>query len=87
MPSQPTLRNLNSLLEVSKAMASAIDLDAVLAVIQSRATEVMEAERGSIFVQDERSGTLGSLAAVQQFVGDRPPSDDITAMGVRYVGR
>jgi sigma-B regulation protein RsbU (phosphoserine phosphatase) len=29
----------------------------------------------------------GSLAAVQQFVGEHPASDDITAMGIRYLGR
>ncbi len=52
------VRNLSSLLEVSKAMAAAIDLDSLLAVIQSKATEVMEAERGSIFVHDEGTGTL-----------------------------
>src|SRR6185503_16899661 len=52
------VRNLNALLEVSKAMAAAIDLDSVLAIIQSHASAVMEAERGSIFVHDERTGTL-----------------------------
>jgi serine phosphatase RsbU (regulator of sigma subunit) len=57
------VRNLNSLLEVSKAMAAAVDLDSVLAVIRSRATEVMEAERGSIFVHDERTGTLWNRAS------------------------
>ena len=29
----------------------------------------------------------GSLAAVARFVGDHPPSDDITVMAVRYLGR
>jgi len=52
------VRNLNALLEVSKGMAAAIDLDSVLAIIQSHASAVMEAERGSIFVHDERTGTL-----------------------------
>jgi len=52
------VRSLNSLLEVSKAMAAAIDLDSLLAVIQSQAAEVMEAERGSIFVHDAATGTL-----------------------------
>ena len=52
------VRNLDSLLEVSKAMAAAIDLDPLLGIIQSKATEVMEAERGSIFVHDEGTGTL-----------------------------
>jgi serine phosphatase RsbU (regulator of sigma subunit) len=52
------VRNLNALLEVSKGMAAAIDLDSVLAIIQSHASAVMEAERGSIFVHDEKTGTL-----------------------------
>ena len=52
------VRNLDSLLEVSKAMAAAIDLDPLLGIIQSKATEVMEAERGSIFILDEGAGTL-----------------------------
>ena len=52
------VRNLDALLEVSRAMASAIDLDSLLAVIQTHATEVMEAERGTIFIHEEETGTL-----------------------------
>ena len=52
------VRHLDSLLEVSKAMASAIDLDSLLGVIQSEATQVMDAERGTIFIHDEGTGTL-----------------------------
>jgi len=53
-----SLRKLNSLLEVSKAMAAAIDLDSLLGVILDRATAVMEAERASLFIYDEETGTL-----------------------------
>ncbi len=52
------VRNLRSLLDVSKAMAAATDLDSLLAVILERATEVMEAERATLFIHDEQTHTL-----------------------------
>ena len=52
------VRNLKSLLDVSKAMAAATDLDSLLAVILERATEVMEAERATLFIHDEETHTL-----------------------------
>src|SRR5262249_33879207 len=63
-------RKLRSLLDVSKAMAGVIDLDALLSVIVAKATEVMDAERASIFIYDETDRTLwnrvaGSLARGQ----------------------
>jgi serine phosphatase RsbU (regulator of sigma subunit) len=64
------VRKLDSLLDVSKAMAGAADLDSLLAVILSRASEVMDAERASIFIHEEATRTLtnrvsGSLARGQ----------------------
>jgi phosphoserine phosphatase RsbU/P len=52
------VRNLRSLLDVSKAMAAATDLDSLLAVILERTTEVMEAERATLFIHDEETHTL-----------------------------
>jgi phosphoserine phosphatase RsbU/P len=52
------VRQLHSLLEVSKALATVIDLDSLLAVIVDKATEVMEAERASIFIHDEDEACL-----------------------------
>jgi sigma-B regulation protein RsbU (phosphoserine phosphatase) len=52
------VRNLRSLLEVSKAMAGATDLDSLLAVILERVTVVMEAERATLFIHDESTATL-----------------------------
>ena len=54
------VQNLNALLEVSKAMAAAIDLDSILAIIRSQASAVMEAERGRIFVTTSRRGRCGT---------------------------
>lgn len=51
-------RDLESLLEVSKAMAGVMDLDSLLEVILAKATEVMEAERSTLFLHDERTRTL-----------------------------
>jgi phosphoserine phosphatase RsbU/P len=52
------VRNLRSLLDVSKAMAAATDLDSLLAVILARTTTVMEAERATLFIYDEDTRTL-----------------------------
>ena len=50
-PGEATLvRNMNSLLEVSKALGAEARLDSLLAVIVNKATAVMEAERRSIFI-------------------------------------
>jgi sigma-B regulation protein RsbU (phosphoserine phosphatase) len=64
------VRNLDALLAVSKAMASAIDLDSLLAVIQTHATEVMEAERGTIFIHEEETGTLWNRSSGGLASGD-----------------
>jgi sigma-B regulation protein RsbU (phosphoserine phosphatase) len=63
-----TVARLGSLLEATKALAAAGDLDAKLEVILAKATEVMEAERSSLFIYDEATGTLwnrlsGTLAS------------------------
>jgi sigma-B regulation protein RsbU (phosphoserine phosphatase) len=52
------IRNLNSLLEVSKALGAEVELDRILSVILSKATDVMEAERSSLFIFDEASQSL-----------------------------
>ena len=55
-----SIARLNSLLEVSRALALEIDLDSLLAVILEKATSVLEAERSTIFLHDTSMGTLGS---------------------------
>jgi phosphoserine phosphatase RsbU/P len=60
---EPVDAKLQSLLDVSKAMAGVIDLDSLLNVILAKATEVMDAERASIFMHDEASGTLWNRAS------------------------
>jgi sigma-B regulation protein RsbU (phosphoserine phosphatase) len=52
------VRNLNSLLDVSKALGAEVELDSLLGVILSQATRVMEAERSSLFIYDEASQSL-----------------------------
>jgi len=52
------VRNMNSLLEVSKALGAEARLDSLLGVIVSKATEVMEAERSSIFIYDDATESL-----------------------------
>lgn len=53
-----SVRNLNSLLEVSKALGAEARLDSLLGVIVDKATEVMEAERASLFIFDGATETL-----------------------------
>jgi phosphoserine phosphatase RsbU/P len=64
------VRNLDALLDVSKAMASAIDLESLLAVIQAHATDVMDAERGTIFIHEEATGTLWNRISGGLATGD-----------------
>ena len=57
------IRSLNALLEVSKAMGAEIKLDNLLQVIISKATEVMDADRSSLFIYDEQKNDLWSRVA------------------------
>ena len=57
------LRNLHTLLEVSKAMAKEVQLDNLLQVIMEKTTEIMEADRSSLFLYDESRGELWSKIA------------------------
>ncbi|HEV8712868.1 MAG TPA: GAF domain-containing SpoIIE family protein phosphatase [Candidatus Binatia bacterium] len=56
-------RNLHTLLEVSKAMAREVQLDNLLQVIMEKTTEIMEADRSSLFLYDEARGELWSKIA------------------------
>lgn len=62
------IRNLNALLELSKAMAKEIRLEELLPVIMERTTEVLEADRSTLFLYDEERDELWSLIA--QGLGD-----------------
>lgn len=54
---------LQALLRVSKAMASGIHLDELLKVIVEQATEVVGADRSSLFLYDSEAGELRSVVA------------------------
>jgi phosphoserine phosphatase RsbU/P len=56
-------RNLHTLLEVSKAMAREVRLDNLLQVIMEKTTEIMEADRSSLFLYDESRNELWSKIA------------------------
>src|SRR5919198_6734593 len=57
------LRNLHTLLGVSKEMAREVQLDDLLQVIMEKTTEIMEADRSSLFLYDEAHGELWSKIA------------------------
>jgi len=57
------LRDLTAILEVSRAMMAEPDLDNLLDLIIRRATEVLEAERTSLFLVDEDTNELFSRIA------------------------
>lgn len=53
-----SVARLNSLLDVSRALAVELDLDPLLAVILEKAMSILEAERSTIFLYDSGSRTL-----------------------------
>ncbi len=57
------IRNLNAILEVSKAMSSEIQLDNLLQVIVQKTVEIMEADLASLFLYDEGHNELWSKIA------------------------
>ena len=57
------VKNLQSLLDVAKAMAGEIPLDNLLQVITQKTEEVLEAERCSLFLYDEGRDELWSKVA------------------------
>lgn len=63
MKEEKKLRNLQALLEVSKAMGSEVHLDSLLNLILDKATDVMEAERSSLFLYDAENNELWSKIA------------------------
>ena len=56
-------RNLSILLEVSKALASHVRLDELLATIISKTAEVLDAERATLFLYDAGRDELWSKTA------------------------
>jgi len=65
VPSTPSreVRNLNALLEVSRALGAEMQLDSLLPVIIQKTTEVMDAERSSLFIYDSDTDELWSKVA------------------------
>ena len=57
------VRNLNALLDVSKALGAEMKLDNLLPVIISKTTEVIDAERSSLFIYDEDTNEMWSKVA------------------------
>ena len=57
------VQNLQALLDVSKAMAGHLPLDELLQVIVRKTTEVMDADRTSLFLFDEHQNTLWTKVA------------------------
>ncbi|MCH7928664.1 MAG: hypothetical protein IID03_11915 [Candidatus Dadabacteria bacterium] len=51
------VRDLRALLDVSKAMSSETHLDNLLQVIMEKATEVIDADRSSLFLYDASSSS------------------------------
>lgn len=70
------IRNLNALLELSDLMGSELQLDDFLRLILEKTTELMEAERSSLFIYDEKTNELWSkIAQGFQFKEIRFPID------------
>ncbi|MBI2191104.1 MAG: SpoIIE family protein phosphatase [Planctomycetes bacterium] len=63
MNTERQIRNLNALLELSKSLASEVQVDNLLQVIVHKTTEVMEADRSSLFIFDEVRNELWSKIA------------------------
>ena len=63
MDSTRQVKNLQSLLEVSKVMSGEIPLDSLLQVIVQKTEEVLEADRCSLFLFDEVRNELWSKVA------------------------
>ena len=65
MSDQPSreVRNLNALLDVAKALGAEMQLDNLLPVIISKTTEVIDAERSSLFIYDEETNEMWSKVA------------------------
>ena len=57
------VRNLNALLEVAKALGGEMQLDNLLPVIIQKTTEVMDADRSSLFIYDSENNELWSKVA------------------------
>lgn len=57
------IRNLNALLELSKALGREFLLDKLLQLILDKTTEVMDAERSSLFLYDPKKNELWSKIA------------------------
>lgn len=55
-----TLEKFTALMEVSNRLADSLDLDALFARLVELATEALRADRGTIFLNDEKTGELFS---------------------------
>lgn len=57
------IRNLKALLDLTKAMAAEIRLDALLPIIMQKTTEILDADRSTLFLYDVESDELWSRVA------------------------
>jgi len=67
---EKTVHNLEKLLEIVKAMTVEKDLDRLLALILSSITDVLDAERSSLFLYDEEHEELYSRIAEKSEIGE-----------------
>lgn len=58
-----SIHKLQAILDVSKAMGSEITIDNLLKLILDKTTEVMDADRSSLFIYDEKTNELWSKIA------------------------
>lgn len=76
MSQQTQVRDLSAILDISKAMVAIRDLDELLNFIIQKATEILEAERSSIFLVDYDTQELWSrVAQLDEVVDIRFPWD------------
>ncbi len=67
-PHSETALRLSALLDVAKALISERDLDTLLQKILQEASRVVDADRGSLFLVDQKTGEL--WAKIAQGIGD-----------------
>ena len=61
--SDETLRNLHMVLEISRAMVAAADLDSLLNLVIDRSMELLDAERATLFLYEQDTDELVSRIA------------------------
>ena len=89
MDTERQLKNLQSLLDVSKAMSSQIPLHTLLHVIAEKTKEILQADRCTIFLYEDSTNELWSVVAqgLDQFKEIRIPLNEGIAGEVARSGK